>query len=204
MGRILEEAERAFLKNCAEAKKAAVEAAAKEIQKDFKKKVFDQAVTDYYTDFKPRKYKRHKYPNGLYKAFKVYTNTDGRRITLSYDWDFNRLPQYKSNSRYHKKQSKWSEWISRDDPRFNWEEDDEGKPIGDNGIPEKGWIFTNFMEGIHPKFYLDNDLDMVIDESESFEPSYLRIKNYKDEYIDGGNAKDILIKHLKKQYKKYV
>jgi hypothetical protein len=201
MGRILEDAEKAFLKQCAEAKRAAVEAAAKEIQKDFKKKVFDQAVTDYYADFRPRKYRRHQYPNGLYKAFRVNTTTDGRRISLSYDWDFNRLPQYKSKSKYHKS---GSEWISRDDPRFNWDEDEEGNPVGNNGIPEKGWIFTNFMEGIHPKFYLDKELDIVVDASEDFEPSYLRIRQYKEDYINNGDAKDILIKHLKKQYKKYV
>lgn len=198
MGRILEDAEIAFLKKCAEAKRAAVEGAAKEIKKDFKEKVFDQAVSDYYEDYKPNKYKRQ---NGLYKAFKVFTETDGRRISISYDWDFNRLPRYKSNSRYHKS---GSEWISRDDPRFNWDEDDEGNPIGNNGIPEKGWIFTNFMDGIHPMFYLDDEFDMVIDASEEFEPSYMRIKQYKDDYIDGGFATDILIKHLKKQCKKYL
>ena len=201
MGRILEDAERAFLKRCAEARKAAVEAAAKEIQKDFKKKVFDQAVTDYYADFKPRKYRRHKYPNGLYKVFNVSARTNGKRMEFFADWDCNRLPRYKSNSRYHQS---GSEWISRDDPRFNWEEDDEGNPIGNNGIPEKGWIFTNFMEGIHPKFYLDNEMDIVVDASEEFEPSYLRIKQYAEDYIGGGNARDILIKHLKKQCKRHL
>lgn len=198
MGRILEDAEIAFLKSCAEAREKAVRAAAKEIQTDFKAKVFDQAVSDYYEDYKPKRYKRKE---KLYKAFKVSTNTDGVSIAISYDWDFNRLPQYKSNSKYHKKQSKYGEWISRDDSRFNWEENDEGEPIGNNGIPEKGWIFENFMEGIHPKFYFDPNLDIVLNKSEEFEPSYLRIKQYKDNYIKNGDAKDILLKHLKKQCK---
>jgi hypothetical protein len=57
------------------------------------------------------------------------------------------------------------------------------------------------MEGIHPKFYFDPNLDIVLDKSEEFEPSYLRIKQYKDNYIKNGDAKDILLKHLKKQCK---
>ena len=196
MGRILEPAERAFLKKCKEACEAAVEQAAKEIKTDFKKKVIDQAILDYYNDYKPTRYKRRKKPDGLYKAFKVTTHTNGQEITLRYDWDFNRLPQYKSNSKYHKS---GSEWISRWDSRFNWDEDDEGNPIGNNGVPEKGWIFTNFMEGIHPR-YLEHGL---IDDSEQFEPSYLRIKKYQEDYVEDGAMREILIKHLKKQYKKF-
>ena len=198
MGRILEDAEIEFLKKCATARRAAVQQAAKEIKKDFKKKVFDQAVTDYYDDYKPTRYKRYKKPNGLYKAFRVNESNDGKRITIEYDWDFNRLPQYKSNSPYHKS---GKTWISRYDPRFNWDENEDGEPKGNNGIPEKGWIFVNFMEGIHPKFYLDKELDVVMDESEQFEPSYIRIRDYKNNYIDNGDAKDILLKHLKKQCK---
>lgn len=191
MGRILEDAEIAFLKKCATARKAAVQQAAKEIEKDFKAKVFDQAVEDYYTDFKPARYKRKGKPGGLYRAFKVNAPNDGKRIEVNYNWDFNRLPQYKSNSKLHKS---GSEWISRYDDDFKWDS-------GANGMPEKGWIFENFMEGIHPKFFVDKELGVVMDESEQFEPSYLRIKEYKDSYIDNGDARDILIKHLKKQCK---
>lgn len=197
MGRILEDAEIAFLKKCGDAKREAVKDAAKEIKRDFKIKVFDQAVSDYYKDYKPSRYKRFKYPNGLYKAFSVHTETDGSNISISYDWDFNRLPAYKSKSKYHKR---GKEWISRWDSRFNWDEDEDGEPIGNNGVPEKGWIFVNFMEGVHPRF-LENGL---INDSEQFEPSYIRIREYKDDYIDNGDAKDILLKNLKKQYKKYL
>lgn len=198
MGRILEEAEKAFLKKCATARKAAVQQAAKEIQADFKKKVFDQAIEDYYSDYGPSRYKRKHKPGGLYRAFKVYESNDGKRIQIDYDWDFNRLPKYKSNSKWHKS---GNEWISRYDDNFNWKTNADDEPIGNNGTPEKGWIFQNYMEGIHPKYYLDKELDVVINESEKFEPSYLRIKKYKDSYIDDGDAKDILIKHLKKQCK---
>lgn len=198
MSRILEDAEIAFLKKTALAREIAVRQAAKEIKKDFKVKVFDQAISDYYDDYKPKKYKRHEKPNGLYKAFRVNEENNGKRIEISYDWDFNRLPRYKSNSKYHKS---GREWISRYDPRFNWDEDNEGEPKGNNGIPEKGWIFVNFMEGIHPKFYFDSQLDVVVNDSEQFEPSYLRIRQYKDDYIKNGNAREILLKHLKKQCK---
>jgi hypothetical protein len=185
MSRILEEAEKAFLKKCAAARKAAVKQTAKEIKKDFKEKVFDQAVSDYYNDYTPTKYKRTE---SLYKAFKVYVRTDGRRIKLSGNWDFNRLPQHSSASKYHQSGDDWMDFYSRS-------EDD------DNGIPEKGWILTNFMEGIHPRFYFDKTLGVVINDSEYFEPSYLRIKEYKDSYIKNGDARDILIKNLKQQCK---
>lgn len=57
------------------------------------------------------------------------------------------------------------------------------------------------MEGIHPKFYFDSQLDVVVNDSEQFEPSYLRIRQYKDDYIKNGDAREILLKHLKKQCK---
>lgn len=185
MGRILDDAEIAFLRKCSEAKKAAVQQAAKEIKKDFKAKVFDQAVSDYYDDYSPAKYKR---THGLYKAFKVHTKTDGRRISLSYDWDFNRLPNYKSKSRYHQDGDDWLDFYSRSD--------DE-----DNGVPEKGWIFTNFMEGIHPRFTYHKTLGVVIDNSMKYEASYIRIRDYKDKYVHGDNMKNIVLKHLKQQCK---
>ena len=183
MGRILEDAEIKFLKKCATARKAAVQQAAKEIKKDFKKKVFDQAVSDYYDDYTPIEYKRTE---SLYNAFRVYANTDGRRINLSYNWDFNRLPQYSSKSQYHKSGSEWIDFYDRSD--------DE-----DNGIPEKGWIFINFMEGIHPRFYFDKKLGARINDSYQYEPSYIRIRNYKNKYIESGEMKDILLRNLKKQ-----
>lgn len=196
MGRILEPLEAQVLLKCASARKAAVEGAAKEIQKDVKLKVFDQAVEDYYSDYKPKRYKRKQKPGGLYRAFKVHEHNDGRRIEISGEWNHNWLPQYKSGSkkgsRYHQR---GNEWISRYDDDFDWNSNA-------NGMPEKGWIFQNYMEGIHPKFYVDKELDIVVDESERFEPSYLRIKEYKDEYFAGDDMKNILLKHLKKQYKK--
>lgn len=185
MGRILNDAEIAFLNKCADARKITAQQAAKEIKKDFKEKVFDQAVSDYYEDYHPTKYKRN---NKLYKAFKVYTETDGRRISLSYDWNFNRLPDYRSRSQYHQSGGEWLDFYSRSDEE-------------DNGVPEKGWIFINFMEGIHPRFYLDRKLGVVIDSSEKFKPSYIRIRDYKDDYINGNNMKNIVLKYLKQQCK---
>jgi hypothetical protein len=183
MSRILEDAEIEFLKKCATARKAAVQQAAKEIKKSFKKRVFDQAVSDYYDDYTPKKYKRTE---SLYEAFKVYATTDGRRINLSYDWDFNRLPQHTSRSQYHKYGDDWIDFYNRS------EEDD-------NGNPEKGWIFTNFMEGIHPRFYIDKTLGILVDDSEQFTPSYIRIRQYKDNYIKSGEMRNILLRNLKKQ-----
>lgn len=189
MGRILEAAEAQALLKCAEARKAAVIQAAKEIKKDFKHKVFDQAVSDYYDDYSPSRYRRTE---SLYRAFKVDAPTDGRRIRVKYNWNANWLPDYSSRSKLHQS---GDDWISRYDDNFDWDSDD-------NGVPEKGWIFVNFMEGVHPRFFVDKSLGVVINDSAYFRPSYLRIREYKDRYIKGGDAEDILIKNLKIQFKK--
>ena len=191
MGRILEPFEAQVLLKCEAAKRAAVKLAAKEIQKDVKKKVFNQAVEDYYDDYNPNRYKRINKPGGLYRAFRVNESNNGKQILISGEWDFNWLPQYKSNSKFHKS---GNTWVSRYDSNFDWDS-------GNNGVPEKGWIFQNYMEGIHPKFYVDKNLGIVIDDSEYSTPSYLRIKQYKDEYFASNDMKNILLKHLKKQYK---
>lgn len=197
MGRILEQAEKEFLKKCADARIAAVKGAAKEIERDFKKKVFDQAVTDYYNEYKPTRYRNRK--KSLYKAFKVFSQNDGENISITFNYDTRWLPPHESNSKYHKTGPKW---VSRYSAKFNWDVDEDGKPIGDNGIPGNAWIFTNFMEGIHPRYYLDRDLDVVINDSVQFEAAYVRMKNYRDEYMNGGDAREILIKHLHRQYVK--
>lgn len=185
MGRILEDAEIKILRKCAEARRAAVKDSAKEIKKDFKKKVFDQAVSDYYEDYTPTRYKRTE---SLYKVFKTYAKTDGESINITAKWNFNWLPQYKSKSQYHQSGSEWKDFYDRSD--------DE-----DNGIPEKGWIFQNFMEGIHPRFYYDKKLDILVDDSVQETPTYIRIKKYISDYSKSGDAKEILLKKLKKQCK---
>jgi hypothetical protein len=195
MGRILKDAEIAFLRKSREACDAALVSAAPKIEKDFKAKVFGQAVTDYYTDYKPSRYKRRK---SLGRAFKAHAEIVGDSISVVGDWNFNRLPQAKSKSKYHKS---GDEWISR------YDVDDEGEEIfdwdsDDNGVPEKGWIFQNFMEGIHPRFITRGDI--VYDESRYFEPSWKRIKKYLNEYKDSDDLKDILAKELKKQCKKMM
>lgn len=189
MGRILEDVEIELLRRVAAKKEAAVRQAAKEIEKDFKKKVFDQAVSDYYGDYAPQRYRR---TGGLRKAFKVKAPTDGRRIEIDYKWNHNWLPGYKSNSEYHQS---GGTWISRYDDDFDYDS-------GDNGKPEKGWIFGNFMEGIHPIFSYDKELGIYLDNSLQFEPSYIRIREYKEKYIESGAMKSILLKNLKKQCRK--
>lgn len=186
MSRILEDAEIEILKKCEEARKAAVKQAAKEIKNDVQKKIFDQAVSDYYDDYSPTRYKRTK---SLYNAFKAHATTDGRFIHVSGDWNFNWLPQYESGSSYHKSGSEWIDFFDRSDDN-------------DNGIPEKGWIFGNFMEGIHPRFYFDKTLGIIINDSMEYEPSYIRIRDYKNEYFQSDAMKNILLKNLKKQLQK--
>lgn len=183
MGRILADAEIEILKKCKEAREAAVKQAAAEIKNDAQKNIFDQAVSDYYDDYSPTRYRRTE---SLYNAFQMHATTDGKRINVSGDWDFNRLPQYQSRSKYHQSGSEWVDFFNRSD-------DD------DNGIPEKGWIFSNFMEGIHPRFYFDKHLGVVIDDSMQCQPSYIRIRDYKNAYFQSDAMRNILLKNLKQQ-----
>lgn len=190
MSRILEPAEVAILKNCSKACEAALKNATREIKKDFKEKVIDQAVLDYYADYQPSIYRRTE---SLYNAFKSTASISGQEASFKIQWNYNWLPQYESRSPRHKS---GNEWISRYDDNFD--------PYGDdNGKPEKGWVLTNFFEGIHPRYYFQKEIGLIND-SAYFEPSYVRIKKYKDDYIANGYANDILVKHLSIQAKKYI
>lgn len=195
MSRILKDAEIAFLRTCREACDAALESAAPKIEKDFKAKVFGQAVDDYYSDYKPSRYKR---TGSLHNAFRAKSTIAGDSISVKGAWDFNWLPDYHSGSKYHKS---GDEWISR------YDIDDDGNEIFDwdsdsNGVPEKGWIFKNLMEGVHPRFI--TRFGLVFDESYHYEPTWKRIKRYLNDYKDSDDLKDILTKELKKQCKKMM
>ena len=54
-------------------------------------------------------------------------------------------------------------------------------------------------DGFLLRFYFDKKLGVMINDSYQYEPSYIRIRNYKNKYIESGEMKDILLRNLKKQ-----
>lgn len=193
MGRTLEPIEIQILKKCEQACIDALEGATPEVSQDMRERIIDLAIDDYYNDYKPTKYKRTE---SLYNAFSPKIKMLGNKtskVSIGYDW--HRLPQYMSKSKLHKG---GDDWISRNDSDFFDFNSSE------NGIVERGWVLTNFFEGIHPKYHIDRETGMVVDNSEYFTPSYIRIRDYKNIYERSGRPKQILRKHLSKQAQRYL
>lgn len=134
------------------AKEAAISAAketAKKVAKDMHNEAL-RGLKKYYDSYNPDMYERTYYlKNAIIPTYKDTSTDKVISIEIGIRYDENKLiDHYYSNSQYHKSGDKW---ISRNDPEFNWDRNSEGKPIGDNGIPDPEWILNNFLHGIHPR-----------------------------------------------------
>lgn len=107
-----------------------------------------------YLSKKPKIYRRIN-PSPLERAIqyappKLKEKGDSCSIEFGLRYDSARIKgAYKSNSWYHQSGGKW---ISRfDDPEsFNF----DGR---DNGIPDSGWILSNYLQGKHPGWFNGED-----------------------------------------------
>lgn len=186
MGRMLEAAEAEMLSKLEGAIEAAIKSSEKDIVKGLQLKVIDQAVSQYYSDYQPTIYKRSR---SLGNAFKMTHTLVGGNLSVNINANSDRLPQYKSGSPRHQSGGKW---ISRFDDNFD--------PYGDdNGIPDKEWIFNNFMDGIHPRYFFSKDFGLVND-SAYFTPTHVRVSQNLGRFYKY-DLKAILTKHLKQQLK---
>ena len=186
MGGVLSAANAKMLSEHEELIAAAIKAAEMDIIKGLQKKVIDQAVNKYYSDYQPSIYKRSE---SLGNVFKMTHSLVNGNLSVNINANSDRLPQYKSGSPRHQS---GGEWISRFDSRFD--------PYGDdNGIPDKEWIFENFMNGIHPRYFFSKDFGLVND-SAYFTPTHVRVSQNLD-YFYKHDLKAILTKHLKQQLK---
>lgn len=186
MDRILSAAEAKKLSELKGAIEKAIKSSEKEIMQGLQLKVIDQSVDQYYSDYQPSVYKRS---NRIKNAFKMtYTLVDGI-LSVNINANSDRLPQYESKSDRHKSGEKW---ISRLNSKFD--------PYGDdNGMPDKEWIFDNFMDGIHPRYFFTKDFGLVND-SVYFTPTHVRVSQ-NIEHFYKNDLKSILTKHLKRQLK---
>ena len=175
MGKLVDDVMFSVLGQVDEIRKKALKKAVPIVKKDMKDKVCDRAVTEYYMDYSPTKYRR---TYSLFKLFKTYARQNGNTLSAWIEYDSDRLPQYTSGSPRHQTGSKW---ISRYNEAF----DEEGD---DNGIPETDWIFDNFWNGVHPRIYIDHEMSklvgeaVVVDFSYHFRSTESRIKQYANEY----------------------
>lgn len=187
MGSLFTAMERKIIEKSEKVCREALKSAAYELQQDVKNNICYKIVDDYYEEYTPIRYRR---TNSLYRAWDISTSITGDRLHFYPDLDSDRLPQHKSNSQFHKSGDEWIDFYDRSD-------DD------DNGVPDNSWILKNFFEGVHPRFFLDKKLGVVINDSE-YHPGVLqKMGKYINEYKKSGNMINILAKHLKQACKTY-
>lgn len=183
----LSKAEKEFFKKNREIAKEALKRAVPKVRQDLYDLIEKEVVEQYYDDYTPSKYKRTK--NILNAFYVLDTADDDGNVEFKIGWDHRYLDGlYNSGSKYHQSGDEWIDFYSRSD-------DDN------NGIVETGWIFTNFMEGIHPAYFVDKETGLLIDNSVQGYPSYLYLKDALQKYSRQNKARQILIKELKKLYR---
>lgn len=124
--------------NFIEITKNAARTAAKQAQKDIKKKA-DQFISEYYQY--PTQYDR------LYALYNIvddyYSESDGGSgiaIQFGVTYDPSKLGQHTSNSWYRQSGASWI-------PRMHGDFDFDSQ---NNGMPSSAWIVDKFWSGIHP------------------------------------------------------
>ena len=117
-------------------------------------KVAKNCLNQYYKNYSPKRYKR---TNQLKKAIMTSKQPkevkSGSTYSMSFaiQYDSTKLDGlYHSNSWYHQSGNDWKPVMHTWSPDYikNGVRDTS---IGqDNGMPESGWILTNYLQGIHP------------------------------------------------------
>ena len=164
MADILSDIQAEILNETRAACEAAAIEAAKKIEPEFEKQVLDKTVKDYYESYSPKKYKRKK---SLYKAWEPQCNVKGSSVELSAKYDTSLMGQHTSNSWYHQSGGSWVDHARLSDKQSN-------------GLPENDWIFSNFLQGEHPIYVLNRQLDIVINNSKSSTPALTNLNKYWD------------------------
>lgn len=134
----------------------AIEKAAIKAQNDIMEKAYS-CLEKYYSNYKPKKYKRHGYLKRAIVPVLIDQTTRRKiafRVGVKYDKD-NLVGLYKSNSRFHQSGDEWRSRgmfygsdkylgpLKKPHDQFNFDG-------SDNGIPEPEWILNNFLRGVHP------------------------------------------------------
>lgn len=108
-----------------------------------------ECLKNYYSSYKPKRYKRTKQLIKAIKTVKPVEKTNGGNhlIKFAIIYDSSRLVGlYHSNSWYHQS---GAEWIGRDDPYFDFDSQN-------HGVVEPSFILSNYLEGFHPWAKVDS------------------------------------------------
>lgn len=187
MGNLFTAMERKIIEKSEEVCREALKTAAIELQQDIKENICYRIVDAYYEEYTPSRYRRME---SLYNAWNITSSIVGDRLHFYPDLDSDRLPQHYSNSQYHKYGSEWIDFYNRSDD-------------SDNGIPDNEWILENFFEGVHPRYYKDKSLGIIINDSKQYSGVLEKMGIYINTYKKSGNMINILAKHLKQACKAY-
>lgn len=145
----------AIIKDCQTIAVEAVKSAAKKTQ-DKIIEVADSYLVRYYSNYKPKKYKRtYSLKKAIVPVFKDKSSADKICFEVGVKYDSSPLiGLYKSNSWYHQS---GTHWISRNSGDFDFDS-------RNNGIPQPDWILENYLRGEHGGYHLDGlspDISMV-------------------------------------------
>lgn len=135
-----------------QSKQMAIDAMRRVAQKAYAiaKKTAQNCLARYYENYRPQRYKRTKQLRRAIRSPKPQETKKGNTYILSFYIQYNSKyldGLYHSNSWYHQSGSEWKSVVN-----------DRNSTLGqDNGIPESGWILSNYLQGIHPWAQTDTE-----------------------------------------------
>ena len=136
-----------ILKDCQGVAIQAVKNSAKKAQNDIVKEAYNY-LERYYKNYpRPKMYKRtYRLKRAILPFWADRSGKNGISIEVGVQYKSSALKgAYRSNSRFHQSGDAWREVTDR------------SHITSDNGIPEPGWILTNFLEGVHPWAQKDSE-----------------------------------------------
>lgn len=182
MSDVFSQVEKAFQARMDAVFKRAVKKATEELKQDYKEQVIDLAVTEYYDEYDPKKYKR---TYSLYDIFDTNIEINGKTVSFNSIANSDKIPQHDSGSRFHKEGDEWKDYYTRI----------KDKTIK-NGVPDSEWIFYRFMEGTHPGWWLHRKLGMTFDDSYYGVPFEKHFDKYKKIYEKSGSMESIVYSYV--------
>lgn len=144
---------------------AQIERQSKQMALDAMRKVAQQAhqmaittakkcLARYYSSYKPKRYKRtHQLKKAIQSPRKPKETKKGSTYSLSFYIQYNSSKLqglYHSNSWYHQSGGAWKPVMHTWNPNYITSGVRDTNIGQDNGVPEAGWILSNYLQGIHP------------------------------------------------------
>ena len=124
-------------------------------------KTAKNCLAQYYKNYKPKRYQR---TGNLKKAIQASSKPkevqSGNKYSISFYVQYNSdklKGLYKSNSWYHQSGDVWKPVMHTWDPDYIKHGVRDTSIGQNNGVPEAGWILTNYLQGAHPWAQTDKE-----------------------------------------------